>query len=198
MSRKVIDWEAVETHYRAGIRSLKDIGGEFGVSDAAIIKRAKRDSWARDLKAKIRAKAAQKVSDALVSEKVSAESKATERDRIEIESEIQARIELAHRTDVPRTRRLVMGLIEELEHQTDNRALYAELAEIMHAPDKNGVDRLNDLYRKVISHGNRTDSAKKLAEALKTLVSMEREIFGIEARRGVGEGLEELLGKLDG
>lgn len=45
--RKVIDWESVETQYRIGLRSLKDIGLEFDVSDAAIIKRARRDGWVR-------------------------------------------------------------------------------------------------------------------------------------------------------
>ena len=62
MTRKAIDWESVEIQYRAGIRSLKDIGNEFNVSDAAIIKRAKRDGWSRDLRAKIQAKAEAKVS----------------------------------------------------------------------------------------------------------------------------------------
>ena len=36
-SRKIVDWDAIGVHYRAGIRSLKDIGAELGVSDAAII-----------------------------------------------------------------------------------------------------------------------------------------------------------------
>ena len=36
-TRKVVDWEALELQYRAGIRSLKDIGREFNVSDAAIV-----------------------------------------------------------------------------------------------------------------------------------------------------------------
>ena len=48
MARKAVDWEAVEREYRAGIRSLKDIGAEFGVSDAGIVKRAKRDGWERE------------------------------------------------------------------------------------------------------------------------------------------------------
>lgn len=45
-----IDWAAVELHYRANLRSLKDIGKEYGVSDAGIIKRAKRDGWTRGAK----------------------------------------------------------------------------------------------------------------------------------------------------
>ena len=51
-----VDWEAVEREYCFGLRTLKDIGAEFGVSDAGIIKRAKRDGWVRDLSSKIRAK----------------------------------------------------------------------------------------------------------------------------------------------
>lgn len=70
---KSIDWESVEGAYRAGIRSLKDIGAEFGVSDAGIIKRAKRDGWARNLAAKIAARAEAKVSAAVVSDLVSAQ-----------------------------------------------------------------------------------------------------------------------------
>lgn len=50
--KKDIDWNAVELEYRAGIKSLKAIGNEFGVSDAGILKRAKRDGWERDLSAR--------------------------------------------------------------------------------------------------------------------------------------------------
>ena len=49
-----IDWNAVELEYRAGIRSLRAIGAQFGVSDAGIIKRAKRDSWVRGTKPEAR------------------------------------------------------------------------------------------------------------------------------------------------
>lgn len=45
--KRPIDWEAVEIHYRCGIRSLKSIGDEFGVSHVGIIKRARRDCWER-------------------------------------------------------------------------------------------------------------------------------------------------------
>lgn len=45
--KRPIDWEAVEIQYRRGIRSLKSIGDEFGVSHVGIIKRARRDCWER-------------------------------------------------------------------------------------------------------------------------------------------------------
>jgi len=41
------DWEAIETAYRAGALSLREIGAQYGVTEGAIRKRAKRDGWVR-------------------------------------------------------------------------------------------------------------------------------------------------------
>lgn len=54
---KAIDWEAVEQEYRAGFKTLRQIGEDFGCSHVAVKKRAEREGWVRDLAAKIGAKA---------------------------------------------------------------------------------------------------------------------------------------------
>jgi len=177
--KRIIDWDALEPHYRAGIRSLKDIGNEFGVSDAAIIKKAKREGWDRNLKAKIQAKADAKVSAAVVSAEVSEERKLTENVRIEIESEVQARIRLGHRKDIARSRNVAMELLGEIEAQTINAQLFEELGEMLRSNDDRGVDKRNDLYMKVISSSGRIDSMKKLSDTLKTLIGLEREAYGL-------------------
>lgn len=46
MRGRIIRWDEIEAEYRAGIRSMRSISIEFGVSRAGIIKRAKRDRWA--------------------------------------------------------------------------------------------------------------------------------------------------------
>lgn len=46
--RPVVDWETVEREYRAGIKSLMVIGKEHGVSDAGILKRARKAGWMRE------------------------------------------------------------------------------------------------------------------------------------------------------
>lgn len=193
MARKKVDWEAVEIQYRAGIRSLKDIGSEFGVSDAGILKRAKRDGWVRDLKSKIRAKADAKVSASLVSGEVSAQTKVAEAAVIEAESTVQARIRLTHRSDIARSRKLAMSLLEELEIETGDIDLFRELGEILRSDDDKGQDKRNDLYNKVISSAGRIDSMKKLAETMKTLVGLEREAYGLVDAQKV-----ELTGKNGG
>lgn len=177
--KKQIDWEAVEIQYRAGIRSLKDIGAEFGVSDAGILKRAKRDGWERNLKAKILAKAEAKVSAAMVSGEVSARTKLAEAEVIESNSTTIATVQLTQRKDIARSRKLAMALLEELELESGGIELFQELGEMLRAPDDRGNDKRNDLYMKVISSAGRVDSMKKLADTLKTLVGLEREAYGI-------------------
>lgn len=178
--KKVIDWEAVEREYRAGIRSLRDIGEAFGVSDAGIIKRAKKEEWARDLTAKIKAKADAKVSASMVSKPVSAQTRATEREIVEAVSDVQAKVQIDQRKDVSRSRGIVQKLFSELEGQIDGIEDFERLAELMANPDENGTDRLNVLYQKVIAFPSRVDSAKKLSEALRVLVELERKVLRIK------------------
>lgn len=182
MTRKQIDWEAVEIQYRAGIRSLKDIGAEFGVSDAAIVKRAKRDSWVRDLKAKILARADAKVSAAVVSAEVSARTKLNEREAIERASDEIVSVRLGQRKDIQRSRSIVMRLFDELELQAgpENAQLLEELGELMRKPDDKGQDKLNDLYQKIISLPGRAKTMKDLGESLRVLVALERQAYGIK------------------
>jgi hypothetical protein len=190
MTRKAIDWEAVEIQYRAGARSLHDIGAEFGVSGAGILKRARKDGWTRDLSAKIKSKADAKVSAALVNgevnaaevnAEVNAQTEIAEATVIEVEAEVQARIRLAHRKDISRNRNLAMRLLEELEHTTDNRELYAKLGDLLQSPDDKGNDKRYEIYRKVIELPSRIDSVRKLADTLRVLVSLEREAYGIKS-----------------
>lgn len=182
MTRKAIDWEAVEIQYRAGIRSLKDIGREFGVSDAAIVKRAKRDGWVRDLKAKIHARAEAKVSAAVVSAEVSAQTRLNERETIEKVSDEIVSVRLAHRRDIQRTRGITMRLLEELEYQTgaENVYLLEQMGELLRNDDDKGQDKLNDLYHKIISLPGRAKTMKDLGESLRVLVALERQAFGLD------------------
>lgn len=70
-------------------------------------------------------------------------------------------------------------MLTELEAESNNPELFAEIAEILAAPDDRGQDRLNEAYRKAISLPQRIDGVKKLAETLKTLIGLERQAFGI-------------------
>jgi len=175
-TRTKVDWEALEPHYRAGVRSLKEIGAEFSVSDAAIIKHAKKFAWTRNLAAKIQAKADEKVSAALVSAEVSGQKKLTEANRIEAESDNQARVRLSHRTDISRAKNLVSKLFAEVENAT--------VVEGQEPPSE------------ILTIPQRVDCVRKLTDSTKTLIALEREAWGIALAVGDGEKVGEILRRI--
>jgi 2-oxoglutarate dehydrogenase complex dehydrogenase (E1) component-like enzyme len=179
------DWESIEGAYRAGVLSTREIAGQYGVSHTAINKRAKAEGWDRDLSAKIQAKAEALVSRREVSREVSSQKAATEREIIEANAERIAQVRGEHQADIQRVRSLGLALLAELEGQTSSRELLDQLGELLRAPDENGTDKLNDLYRKVISTPSRVDSAKKVAETLKHAIGMEREAYGLDDKKPV-------------
>jgi hypothetical protein len=190
------DWERIELDYRAGIKTLRQIAEAHGITHGAINKRAKRDGWERDLKAKIQQKADALVSRAAVAKKVSKESKIAERDVIETNASAVAEVRLSHRHDIQRSRRITMALLEELEGQTgaDTVALLYGLGDMMRNPDKHGQDKLNDLYHKIISLPGRAKTMKDLGESLRVLVALERQAFGLDDKEdGAEDPLTALL-----
>lgn len=196
MTKKSPDWEAIESAYRAGLLSIREIASQHGITHGAINKRAKRDEWDRDLKAKIKAKADALVSKQLVSTEVSTKRADTEREIIASNAEAIAKVRMAHRGDISRSRRLTNKLLDELEALTDNRELYDELGELLRTPDDNGMDKLNDLYQKVVSLPTRSKTMKELAETLKTLVALERQAYDLDSKVG-GSAADELSKLMD-
>ena len=194
--RQSPDWERIEYDYRAGVLSIREIASQHGITHTAINKRAKKEGWERDLKAKIKAKADALVSKREVSTEVSTKRAETEREIIESNAEAIANVRMAHRGDISRSRRLTNKLLEELELLTDNRELYEELGDLLRDPDDNGMDRLNDLYQKVVSLPTRTKTMKELAETLKTLVSLERQAYDLDSKLG-GSDSDELSKLMD-
>ena len=176
------DWEKIELDYRAGIKTLRQIAGEHGVTHGAINKRAKRDGWSRDLSAKIAAKADALVSKSAVSNLVSTEPRISERQIVDDNAALVASVHLSHRKDIQRSRRVTMALIDELEQQVgpDQVAALEQLGELLREPDERGNDKLNDLYRKIISLPGRAKTAKDLGENLRILVTLERQAFGLD------------------
>ncbi|WP_442108704.1 hypothetical protein [Pseudomonas sp. NUPR-001] len=199
------DWERIEQLYRAGLLSVREIATAHGITHGAINKRAKRDGWVRDLKAKIKAKADALVSKSLVSTEVSKEQLATERATVEASAQVIANIRIAHRSDIGRYRNLANKMLEELEGLTDNRDLFDQLGELLHSPDDNGLDKLNDLYQKVISLPSRTKTLKDLGDTLKVLIALERQAYSIDDEQPVDdrskmteEELDRRIAKLSG
>lgn len=175
-----VDWASVEKDYRTGIKTLRSIGESHGITHGAINKRAKRDGWTRDLAQKIRAKADELVSKQLVSKTVSKESRITENDVITANAHVVAAVSISQRNDIKRNRELATKLMAELEATTDNLELFKQLGELLSSPDEKGMDKLGEIYRKVMSLPGRIKAMKELADTLRILIELERKVYKME------------------
>lgn len=182
-----IDYDSIEADWIAGVKSEAQLAQEYTartgdkVTRQGIKKHFEQLSIARNLSSRIAARASAIVAKSIVANSV---TPATKKEIVETNAVVVAQVQIAHRTDIQRNRRLAMSLLEELEQATDNRDLFSDLGEMLQSADEKGTDRLNDLYQKVISMPQRIDGVKKLAETLKTLVGMERQAFGIKDDEG--------------
>lgn len=191
--KATINWIQIEADFRAGIKPLRLIGEEHGITHGAINKRAKRDGWTRDLGAKIRAQADAKVSRAAVSKEVSARKLVTENQVVASNVDLQVSVRLAHRTDIQRVKSLLLMLLAEAEHQGANVDLYQELGEILAKPDDKGQDKLGEIYRKAMSLPSRVGVLKQITETLAMLIKLEREAFGIDNEKNTENPVDAAL-----
>lgn len=216
------DWALIEAEYRAGVKSLRQIGADHGVSEGAIRKRAKKDEWTRDLASRIQAKADELVRTEVVRNTVRSEGDAypvrmttpekaaTEREVVEVNAQQQFMVRMQSREDVLRLERLVRSLMGELELYTNDREALEELGELITGKmdeqnaeqqdlgAENIARKLNRLYSRVLSSADRIDSAKKLVDMLDKLVMLKFKIFGVKLDddNNGGGGIEDQLRKL--
>ncbi|MEM7927357.1 hypothetical protein Q4R04_16350 [Morganella morganii] len=174
------DWEAIESAYRVGVMSLREIASQHDISEGAIRKRAKRDDWSRDLNAKIKARSDDMVRKQEVRRQVRTETTLSERVLIEATAEVITNVRMEHRGDIRRARELANVLFDELSAECADVAALEKLGELMIEPDDNGRDKLNELYHAVISLPERVKSAKALSETLKNLIGLERQAYGLD------------------
>jgi len=135
MAKKQIDWEAIEREYRAGQLSIREIARQHEISDPAILRRAKKEGWERDLSEKVR----QKVNAKLVSTDVSAKvSSANTRETIDNAANRGVEIVRSHRQYLGRLLRVTDKCLKDLENDCDQedqslKMGYKEKAELLKA-----------------------------------------------------------------
>ncbi len=177
MAYTVEFWKKIEDEYRLGNLPVRQISIKFGITEKSINNKARAQAWEREIQERIRAKtrniAYKRIAD-------SKDPNITEDEIIKDVSEKQADLLVNHREMIGRHQSLSENLLSELEIQTNNVELLEQLGEVMDDSFQTGkVDKLNELYRKVITFHSRIDSAKKLADTIKTMVGLERQAFGI-------------------
>ena len=207
------DWTLVEKDYRAGLLSDRQIGEKYGVSHGSVQQQAKKRGWSRNLIGRSIAKAEEKLAREELATKLASETKvASEKELVDSTSDSLVEVMRGHRSDASRLRRVVTALLEKVESIVSESELFKQIGDLCAAPDEKGIDKINDLYRKVIELPAQTDTTKKLAETMKILIELERKIFKIEsgddpveaaargaaqgAAQGISEGSKSILAGL--
>jgi len=182
LARKSVDWEAIEREYRTGQHSIAEIGRHFDISHPAILKRAKRDGWTRNLAAKVR----EAVTAKLVTSEVT--GAAGQRETIEAAAARVVQVVREHRKDIGSGRSIVRNLFAELAEASER---HDELEDdiVAETADDARAGRRTAMLR-AVSLSTRAGVAFTLSSAMKNLVVLEREAFGLE---GVGDGGSESL-----
>lgn len=178
--KKPVDWEKIELQYRAGILTLREIAAEHGITHGAINKRANKESWSRDLGAKIKAKAEELVSKALVSKEVSEAKKVSERAMVDAGAAAIVAVKSKHKAHIDRAWENIAILQDEQESLSLNHHLYLQVAEIVSGEGAD-ADRQLSLVRRVLELPNRIDGQKKIVEMIKTNATIERDTYDIGA-----------------
>ena len=191
------DWTLVEKDYRAGLLSDRQIGEKYGVSHGSVQQQAKKRGWSRNLIGRSVAKAEEKLAREELATKLASETKvASEKELVDSTSDALVEVMRGHRSDASRLRSVVTALLSKVETIINETELFEQIGDLCAAPDEKGIDKINDLYRKVIELPAQTDTTKKLAETMKILIELERKIFKIDvgddpieaAARGAAQG----------
>lgn len=184
----MVDWEAVEREYRLGVRSLREIGQEYGVTEGGIRARARKNGWDRDLSAKVAARAETLVRKEAVRSELRSTQVANERALVEASAEALKDVLLGHRADIRKAREVVKNLLRRLEGVTNAEEM--DIQSLILAVGQNDPAAANGLA-KVLSMPNMVQSVKGLTDALKNVIGLERQAFGLkdgESDRPPGDG----------
>lgn len=189
--KKQPDWEKIELDYRAGIKTLREIASEHGLSDGAVRKRAKRDDWVRDLTAKINKKA----EDLVRKNEVRKETAYSEREIIEANALNSANIQVTQRKDLTRFHAIANNLFEEMEAITgnDNAGVLKQLSAWIEDEGLTSEDAIV-MFERISTLPSRVKMAKDLADTLAKLIPLERTVYKMDVEeKNSDDSLTNLL-----
>ena len=169
MKMKQVDWEKVEMEYRAGQLSVRAIAHEYGITEGAVRKRAKRDNWERNLAERVLSRVRDKLERS--TQQVRSLKDIPEEKIVEAAATRSLEIIDIHRKAAVQQREIVERLLEPV--------------------NKLMIDADMDTAKlKMLSI-----IARNLSGALDTLIAIERKAYGLDeaGERGPGQGQNILI-----
>lgn len=174
----VPDLIAIEADYRAGVMSVRAVAAKHGVSEGAVRKWAKAATppWQRDLTAKVQEAArAQLVRS--THHAYDGVRTPTERETVEVGARAVVLVVREHRGAIQAGQQMVGMLLGQLQEAAANRCQLEEIVEIETKDDQGGQRRA--MLMRAVSLPQHASTMKDLATAMKHLIGLERQAFGL-------------------
>lgn len=172
-AKRQIDWESVERGYRAGVLSIRELAKLHDISDKAVRNRAKEYGWERDLTERVQ----EKVRTELVRTESAPQARQTEREIVAAAAATVVHVVREHRVSLAAGRSVVSTLLSQLTDVAGNREAFIEAIEQECAEDETG-ERRNRML-KAISLPTHAATVRDLSNALKNLITLERQAFNV-------------------
>lgn len=205
---KAVDWESIEREYRAGKISINAIAAQYGVTEGAIRKRAKKHGWTRDLEAKVDSAILGYLipvigtQDGTNREQEQARADAAsakDEEFVDYAARRMVDVVLTHRRRIARASELSERMMQELEEQTTGKNTFEMMIEAAFAtPEGAGPEQaiaaaqLRASLKAHLRLESRAKTLTNLASALTSLTKLERQAYGLSEapEKGVADPIQ--------
>jgi transposase-like protein len=198
MSKKDIDWDAIKAAYRANRLSVREIARQHGISAPAIVKRAKRDTWVRDLGDEVAKATAAKLVRTPVNAMVNTANAQTDEQIVQEAAEANVQIIQAQRSSIRSAMDVCSDLMMQLSDVANNRKTIATA--IIEAQKVKAGGQLDDGVVKALLKGlslpTHAAVLRDLSTAAKNLIALQRQAHNLG--QDTGGTIEDWLAKYCG
>jgi hypothetical protein len=172
------DWMYIQAQYELGEKTPQQIGRETGVPVSKIYAVAARHEWVHP--AQNTALAQSRAELRLAKEEAQRNLVEAEKEAVvKVNAEMQYRMLSDHRSDLGKARAISQRLMNEMTEMITFSSELKELGQIMRCENERGQDRQNDAYQDVISFPGKVKAFKTLTDAMKNIILLERQAFGV-------------------
>lgn len=185
------DWEAIEREYRTGRYSNRELAREFEVAESTLRNRAKNENWTKDLTSQVKTRVREK----LLRKDCAASPPKTDTEIIEEAAATQVEVVRSHHKRIGQGTQVVDMLMGQLFLAAGSREELEEAVEQETAEDSN-IQRRNAML-KAISLPQQASTALNLTTALKTLIGLDRQAFGLDDKQEDSDMLKDLRSVVD-
>lgn len=184
------DWQKIELEFRTNKLSNRELSRKYGASEAAIRKRAKEGNWKRDLASKVDRETEERIARA----GLELEGK-TDQECIEVIANRNVNVVEIHRKDINTGRSICGLMMNELLENTQHNGVLTEIVNGL-ADQQEWDAKRTQAVQRAISLPQRASTMRDLSGALKNLIALEREAFGIDGKATDRDPLDELLDEI--